>query len=30
LLHNSSKTASALNAHHTWEAEVVCMKGAMG
>jgi hypothetical protein len=27
LLHNSSKTASGLNAYHTWEAEVACMMG---
>jgi hypothetical protein len=25
LLHNSSKTVSGLNAHHTLEAEVACM-----
>jgi hypothetical protein len=30
LLHNSSKTASDLNAHYTWGAEVACMMGAMG
>jgi hypothetical protein len=29
-LHNSSKTASGLNAHHTLEAEVAYMMGAMG
>jgi hypothetical protein len=27
LLHNSSKTASGLNGHHTQEAEVACMMG---
>jgi hypothetical protein len=30
LLHNSSKTASGLNAHHTLEAKVACMMGATG
>jgi hypothetical protein len=30
LLHNSSKTASDLNVHHTWGAEVACMMEAMG
>jgi hypothetical protein len=30
LLHSSSEIALDLNAHHTWEAEVACMTGAMG
>jgi hypothetical protein len=30
LLRSSSETASDLSAHHTWEARVACMMGAMG
>jgi hypothetical protein len=30
LLRSSSETALGLSAHHTWEAEVACMTGAMG